>query len=60
VTVQESIEHFGAVATAVIIVRQMADRIDDDGRLVIEGADADDLSIVAFALGDVLSRPDGT
>jgi hypothetical protein len=57
-SVPEALRRYGAVITAGLMLRALAERIDDEGRLVIEGQLADDVSLVAMALEDVLA-PDG-
>ncbi len=58
-SIPEAIRLYGAVVTAAQLVRALAARIDDDGRLSLDGQWADDLSLVALALDDVLGGDEG-
>lgn len=53
-SVSEALCEFGAVVTAVMLVRALNDRIDDDGQLVLSTGDVDDISLVVCELDDVL------
>lgn len=52
-TVQDALRRFGAVATAVMLVRNLADQIDDTGVLHLDGEAADDVSFVALELEEI-------
>lgn len=58
-SVAEALRRYVAVVTAAMLVRALAGRIDDEGRLLIEGSSADGISIVALALDDVMDSGDG-
>ena len=47
----------GAAIAACTLVRALAERVDDDGRLLIQGTDADALSLAALALEEMLGAP---
>lgn len=53
-SIPEALRRYGAVLTAAQLVRALADKVDDDGVLTLDGPWSDDLSLVALALEDVL------